>query len=114
MRWRLEVTAWCSSRNKFEIQNALIAAGVPAAAVQKPGERIEEDPDTEGFGLWPTVKHTKMGEVRVDGLPVHLSKTDWQMTHGGPCLGEHTDQVLKELVGLSESEIAELREEGVV
>jgi crotonobetainyl-CoA:carnitine CoA-transferase CaiB-like acyl-CoA transferase len=109
-----DVTAWCASRNKFEIQDALIAAGVPAAAVQKPGERIDQDPDTEGFGLWPTVQHAKMGAVRVDGLPVHLSKTDWEMTHGGPCLGEHTDQVLKELVGLSESEIAELREEGVV
>ena len=45
---------------------------------------------------------------------MHLSKTDWQMERGGPCLGEHTDQVLKELVGLSESEIAQLREEGVV
>ena len=55
-----------------------------------------------------------MGDVRVDGLPVHLSKTDWQMSRGGPCLGEHTDQVLTELIGLSEGEITELREEGVI
>lgn len=109
-----DVTRWCASRGKFDVQNALIAAGVPAAAVQKPGERIDQDPDTEGFGLWPTVRHAKMGEVRVDGLPVHLSKTDWQMTHGGPCLGEHTDQVLTELLGMSAAEIDELREEGVV
>ena len=74
----------------------------------------DHDPDTEGFGLWPTVRHSKMGDVRVDGLPVHLSKTDWQIERGGPCLGEHTDQVLNELLGLSESEIAQLREEGVV
>jgi crotonobetainyl-CoA:carnitine CoA-transferase CaiB-like acyl-CoA transferase len=109
-----DVSSWCASRGKFDIQSALIAAGVPAAAVQKPGERIDHDPDTEGFGLWPTVRHSKMGDVRVDGLPVHLSKTDWQIERGGPCLGEHTDQVLNELIGLSESEIAQLREEGVV
>jgi crotonobetainyl-CoA:carnitine CoA-transferase CaiB-like acyl-CoA transferase len=109
-----DVSRWCESRNKFETQNALLAAGVPAAAVQRPGERVDQDPDTEGFGLWPTVKHAKMGNLRVDGLPVHLSKTDWQIERGGPCLGEHTDQVLKDLLGLSESEVAELREEGVV
>ena len=110
----VDVSRWCSSRNKFDIQKALIAAGVPAAAVQKPGERVDQDPDTEGFGLWPTVKHSKMGDVRVDGLPVHLSKTDWQMARGGPCLGEHTDQVLRDLVGLSDREIEGLRAEGVI
>jgi crotonobetainyl-CoA:carnitine CoA-transferase CaiB-like acyl-CoA transferase len=87
---------------------------VPAAAVQKPGERIDQDPDTEGFGLWPTVKHSKMGSVRVDGLPVHLSATDWHIEQGGPCLGEHTEEVLAELLGLSSAEVDELREQGVV
>ena len=110
----VDVSSWCAGRGKFEIQIALIAAGVPAAAVQKPGERIDHDPDPEGFGLWRSVRHSKMGEVRVDGLPVHLSTTDWRIERGGPCLGEHTDQVLKDLVGLSESEIAQLRQEGVV
>ena len=88
--------------------------GVPAAAVQKPGERIDQDPDSAGFGLWPTVHHSKMGDVRVDGLPVHLSRTDWQMERGGPCLGEHTEEVLGDLLGLSAGEVGELREQGVV
>ena len=44
----------------------LRAAGVPASAVQQPGERVDHDPDTEG--LWPTVTHAAIGEVRVDGL----------------------------------------------
>jgi crotonobetainyl-CoA:carnitine CoA-transferase CaiB-like acyl-CoA transferase len=109
-----QVSAWTREQGKFEIQRKLIAAGVPAAAVQKPGERIDQDPDTEGFGLWPTVKHSKMGSVRVDGLPVHLSATDWHIEQGGPCLGEHTEEVLAELLGLSSAEVDELREQGVV
>jgi benzylsuccinate CoA-transferase BbsF subunit len=109
-----KVGEWTAARNKFDVQKKLIAAGVPAAAVQKPGERIDHDLDTEGFGLWPTVRHAKMGDVRVDGLPVHLSKTDWHMARGGPCLGEHTEEVLTNLLGLSTAEVAELREQGVV
>ncbi len=108
------MAAWTATRNKFDVQTSLLTAGVPAGAVQKPGERIDNDPDTSGFGLWPTVHHGKMGDVRVDGLPVHLSKTDWHMAHGGPCLGEHTEEVLTSLLGMSTSEVAALREEGVV
>ena len=87
---------------------------MPAAAVQKPAERIDHDPGTTEWGLWPTVEHSKMGRVRVDGLPVHLSRTDWSIERGGPCVGEHTDRVLSELLGLQDSEIDRLREEGVV
>ena len=64
--------------------------------------------------MWPSVVHSKMGEIRVDGLPVHLSKTDWRIERGGPCLGEHTEQVLTGLLGMSSGEVAALREEGVV
>ena len=44
------------------------------------------------WGLWPTAHHREMGDVRVDGLPVHLSETDWVIERGGPCLGEHNHQ----------------------
>jgi benzylsuccinate CoA-transferase BbsF subunit len=55
-----------------------------------------------------------MGEVRVDGLPVHFSETDWKIERGGPCIGEHTEEVLTGLLGLSKDDVAQLREEGVV
>ena len=48
-------------------------------------------PGTAEWGLWPTVHHREMGDVRVDGVPVHLSETDWTIERGGPCLGEHND-----------------------
>jgi crotonobetainyl-CoA:carnitine CoA-transferase CaiB-like acyl-CoA transferase len=93
---------------------ALQAANVPAAPVAKPAERVDQDPATSGFGLWPTAHHTKMGDVRVDGLPVHFAKTDWEIRRGAPCLGEHTEEVLTGLLGLSREEVARLRAEGVV
>ena len=58
--------------------------------------------------------HREMGNVRVDGLPVHLSATDWEITRGAPCLGEHNDLVFSEVLGIDEREIADLREQGVI
>ena len=107
-----EITAWTSTRNKFDVQRTLLAAGVPAAAVQKPQERIDQDPETEG--LWPTVHHEKMGDVRVDGLGVTLSETPWKISRGGPVLGQYNDEVYTEVLGLSTGEVDELREGGVI
>ncbi len=105
---------WTASSSKFEVEGALREAGVPVAAVLKPEERIDREGSTERFGLWPTVHHSEMGDVRVDGQPVHFSKTDWHLERGAPCLGEHTDEVLSRLLGLSAEEIAGLRAEGVL
>jgi crotonobetainyl-CoA:carnitine CoA-transferase CaiB-like acyl-CoA transferase len=105
---------WSGSRGKFEVQRLLQAAGVPAAAVQKPEERIDRDPATAELGLWPTVHHGKIGDVRVDGLPVRFSGTPWSIERGAPCVGEHTEEVLTGLLGVSVAEVAALREMGVV
>jgi crotonobetainyl-CoA:carnitine CoA-transferase CaiB-like acyl-CoA transferase len=107
-----EVSGWTAGQDKFAVEQALRAAGVPCSAVQRPGERVDHDPDTEG--LWPTVTHTAMGEVRVDGLPVRMSRTPWRIERGAPCLGEHNEAVFGRLLGLSPDEVAQLRAEGVI
>ena len=108
------VGAWSGGREDALVAEALRAAGVPAAAVARPGERIDHDPSTAAWGLWPTVEHTEMGEVRVDGLPVHLSRTDWAFERAAPCLGEHNRYVLTELLGLADDEVEALADEGVI
>jgi len=108
------IAVWTQGQDRFALQEELQKAGVPAAAVQLPAERIDEDPSVTSWGLFPEATHSKMGRVRVDGLPVHFSKTDWHIEHGGPCLGEHNERVYGGLLGLSPSEIDGLRGEGVI
>ncbi|MHB8464459.1 MAG: CaiB/BaiF CoA transferase family protein [Acidimicrobiales bacterium] len=105
---------WTATQDRFDLAASLRASGVPATAVQRPGERIDNDPGTSDWGLWPTVTHRLMGEVRVDGLPVHFSETDWAITRGAPCLGEHNDEVFGDLLGHTRDEISRWREEGVL
>jgi crotonobetainyl-CoA:carnitine CoA-transferase CaiB-like acyl-CoA transferase len=87
---------------------------VPASIVARPRDRIDNDRRNDEWGLWPVVHHKELGDVRVDGLPFHLSRTDWELTRGAPCLGADNDYVLGTLLGLDDVEIADLRTSGVV
>jgi benzylsuccinate CoA-transferase BbsF subunit len=108
------IAAWSAPRDRFAIAELVRAAGVPAAAVAQPGDRIDHDPGTSEWGLWPTVSHRDIGEQRVDGIPVHLSETDWVLERGAPCLGEHNRLVLTEVLGLPDAEIDALEQDGVI
>ena len=105
---------WTRLQDKLSLQDMLRELQLPVAVVQKPQERIDHDVTTAAFGLWPEVQHNAIGTVRVDGLPVHLSETDWQFDKAGPCLGEHNEKVLTEILGMTSVEVAQLVEEGII
>jgi crotonobetainyl-CoA:carnitine CoA-transferase CaiB-like acyl-CoA transferase len=107
------ISEWTHTRDRYAVAESLRAAGVPATVVARPEDRIDHDPATSEWGLWPTAHHREMGDVRVDGIPVHFSETDWSIVHGGPCLGEHNHQVLSEILGLDDIEIEQLAKDGI-
>ena len=108
------MSGWTRRRDPFETTQLLQDAGVPAAPVQTPEQRIDQDPNSAEWGLWPAIRHREMGRVRVDGVPVHMSETDWAMHRGAATLGQHNRYVFGELLGLSDGEIDELTEQGVL
>jgi len=105
---------WTAHRDKHEVAELLVAAGVPAAPVLRPSERIDSDPRTSDWGMWVTVPHSEVGDTRVEGLPVRLSETDWAIGRAAPCLGEDNQYVLGEVLGHSDTEIAQLEADGVI
>jgi crotonobetainyl-CoA:carnitine CoA-transferase CaiB-like acyl-CoA transferase len=108
------VAAWTASRDRGDVADAVRARGVPTSIVARPEDRIDHDAATSEFGMWPTAHHREMGDVRVDGVPLHFSETDWSITRGGPCLGEHTRDVLRDVLGIPDDEIDGLERDGVV
>ena len=105
---------WTSRLERGQIEAAVRKAGVPVAKVAMPEDRIEHDPRTSSWGLWPEVEHDEIGKVRVEGIPIHMSETDWSITRGAPCLGNDNDFVYGSLLGLSQGEIADLKERKVI
>jgi crotonobetainyl-CoA:carnitine CoA-transferase CaiB-like acyl-CoA transferase len=106
--------AWTSAQDRDDVVATLRAAGIPAAPVKRPPERCDGDSENDAWGLWPTVVHAKHGAVRVDGMPVHLSGTEWRMERAGPVLGQHNEQVYADVLGLTTAEIGRLAEDGVI
>jgi succinate---hydroxymethylglutarate CoA-transferase len=60
------------------------------------------------------IEHPACGPIKLVNTPVKYSFSSPSIRTAPPILGQHTDQVLGELAGLSEEEIKRLREEGVV
>jgi crotonobetainyl-CoA:carnitine CoA-transferase CaiB-like acyl-CoA transferase len=93
--------------------NALRAKGVPCSLVQSLPQVIE-NPQTAAREMFPTVDHPTAGTGRVVGCPIKLSETPGQVARPAPLLGEHTRQILQDLLGLDIAAADELIANGIV
>jgi crotonobetainyl-CoA:carnitine CoA-transferase CaiB-like acyl-CoA transferase len=75
---------------------------------------LEHDPQIIENDYLIDFEHPTLGKVKIPGYPGHFSESRAQTRSAAPELGEHTDEVLKELGGLTGDEIAQLRKNGVV
>lgn len=61
-----------------------------------------------------TIDHPVCGPIKAISPPVKYSKADPSIRRPPPLLGQHTDEILRDVVGLDEEKIRELREKGTV
>lgn len=71
-------------------------ADIPFAPVNSVEDLIA-DPHLNAIGFWQTVEHPTEGRLRMPGIPVRMSRTPGSIRRHAPGLGEHTDEVLREL-----------------
>jgi crotonobetainyl-CoA:carnitine CoA-transferase CaiB-like acyl-CoA transferase len=101
-----------ASRPTADWAAALDAAEVPNGAVADVLAAFDA-PAARELGMTARIEHPSLGVVRQAGIPLTFEATPGAIRLAPPLLGEHTDQVLEEM-GYSASEIAVLRETGVV
>lgn len=106
------ISAWTVQHDTKELMLRLQTAGVPAGMVQTPAD-LWSDPQLQHRQYLVSQPHRAMGKCTFQGWPVGLSLTPMQ-PGTAPCLGEHTEYVCREILGLSVEEIADLLAKGVM
>jgi crotonobetainyl-CoA:carnitine CoA-transferase CaiB-like acyl-CoA transferase len=106
------VGEWVAGKTSAEAIAAFEGARVPAGPVYRPRETLD-DPHIRGGDFFAGVNFPGIGDAKVAATPVKLHATPGEVRARPPLLGEHTDQVLREL-GYSKAEIDALKQEGAV
>jgi crotonobetainyl-CoA:carnitine CoA-transferase CaiB-like acyl-CoA transferase len=108
------VAAWTRTQDADAAMALLQRAGVAAGRVADARDLCARDPQLAARGYFVDVPTPEGRTVRLDGPPFLLSDTPAAVAGPGPLLGEHTDEVLRDLLGLGDAERAALRAEGVI
>ena len=101
------VAAWSAGRDPVGAQEELQRAGVAAHQVQHSAECLA-DPQLAHRGHFLRAPHPVHGHVWVEGAHVRFSRTPGGPAWAGPTLGQHTDQVLRDLLGYDDDRITDL------
>lgn len=108
------VADWVRGRGRFEAEQELQAAGVPAAAVLRPDVDQLGHPHFVGRGVMESATFDGLGPYYYPRGPWHFVDTEPIAFRAVPSLGQHNGEVLGGLLGLSERELAELEATRVI
>lgn len=106
------ITSWTRDRDRDWMVSEFLNAGV-ACAPSRDGKDIYADRHLQARNFFVTIDHPERGELILAGPPWKVSGCEMPHVHA-PLLGEHNDLVLKELLHLSDAEVADLRARGIV
>jgi 2-methylfumaryl-CoA isomerase len=105
---------WCAARSLAEIKAAFAGTGVLWGPFQSVEELVCEDPRCSPVNpLFTEVDQPGIGRYPMPGLPLDFGAAPRQPTLPAPRLGEHTDAVLSQVLGLSDAEITRLHDTGI-
>jgi crotonobetainyl-CoA:carnitine CoA-transferase CaiB-like acyl-CoA transferase len=102
-----------SKRTKREWLEVLEAAGVPNGPINDVGQVFEE-PQVKARGVRIELEHPAAGKLPMVASPMRFSGTPIDYRRAPPLLGQHTAEVMRELLGKTDADIARLREAGVI
>ena len=102
-----------SKRTTDDWIDALGAIGVPCGPINAM-DKVVSHPQVEAREMITRVAHQITGEVEVPGIPIKLSETPGNVDAPAPSLGEHTTEVLTDVLKMSPDEVAKLKQDGVI
>ena len=102
-----------AERSCAEWMEVLVAAAIPCGPVNNM-QSLFDDPQVRHREMIAEVPHPTIGDLRLAGVPIKYSETPGSIRRPPPLLGEHTEEVLAEVLGRSAEEIEALRCQGAI
>ena len=106
------IEEWTKTKTKFEVMETLNPLNVPCGPILSIEELINEEALVK-TGTVVEVDHPERGKYRTVGNPIKLSNSPTEVKRS-PLLGEHTEEILTDVLGYGAEEIESLREAGAV
>jgi len=107
------LAGWCADQISFEVADLLREAGVPAYASLRATD-FHADAQLAARGFFIELEHSGFGKSLFDGAVTIFSEMPSRPTRAGPLIGEHTFEVMKEILGYGEGEISEIATTGAL
>jgi crotonobetainyl-CoA:carnitine CoA-transferase CaiB-like acyl-CoA transferase len=104
---------WVAERTADEVIELVRGAGLPCAKVATIDE-VVEDPQLKHREMLVEIDHPAAGKFPMHGLNVHFSDTKEEIRRPAPLLGQHNQEIYGEWLGMTDEELARLREKGVI
>ncbi|MEE2699139.1 MAG: formyl-CoA transferase [Pseudomonadota bacterium] len=106
------IEAWTKTKTKYEVMEICNPLNIPVGPILSMKELAEEESLRKNQTV-VEVDHPERGKYLTVGNPIKLSDSPTEVIRS-PLLGEHTDEILKEIVGLSDEEIEKAKQDGAV
>ncbi|MEE9317693.1 MAG: formyl-CoA transferase [Rhodospirillales bacterium] len=106
------IEGWTITKDKFEVMEILNSMNIPCGPILSMKE-LAEEPSLRESGTVVEVDHPERGKYLTVGNPIKLSDSPSDVGPS-PLLGEHTDEILKDIVGMSDDKIKEAKESGAI
>ena len=107
------IAGWCASRTPEEVTATLQAAHVPAFTAMNARD-LHDDPHLNSRDYFVELPHPEVGVRRHMGIPFRLHGTPVAVRRAAPCLGQDTDDVLRDVLGYTDDRIEDLRGAGAL
>ena len=104
---------YVASKNRDEAVQELVAADLPSSPIYQLDETVK-DPHLAARGMFIEVDHPLAGKYKTANNPIKFSLTPTERKTPAPTLGQHSKEVLSRILGLSDAQIEELINAGVV
>lgn len=108
------VTSWTIQHHPYEVMETLQGIGVCAAVVQDVEDQFKRDKQYAATGFLVNLTEPEAGDVVTENVPMRMSETPGKVRGVAPLMGEHTYEIARNLLGLTDAEIQKLDEEKVL